>query len=102
MEFGKKTDRLKYLEDKFDDLLYVISDTYGNVLKNELITRLDSTIEEFNSEMSSLFKSLQEKEVERQSLLNKHKGSVESELLKEKQKNLTDWEEKLKQIEESK
>mgnify|MGYP001450901322 CR=1 FL=1 len=101
MEFGKKTDRLKYLEDKFDDLLYVISDTYGNVLKNELISRLDITIEEFNSEMSNLFKSLKNKEIERQSLLNKHKDNVESEIENEN-KNLTDWEEKLKQIEESK
>ena len=101
MEFGKKTDRLKYLEDKFDDLLYVISDTYGNVLKNELISRLDITIEEFNSEMSNLFESLKNKEIERQSLLNKHKDNVESEIENEN-KNLTDWEEKLKQIEESK
>tara|TARA_B100000614_G_C14263047_1_gene375894 strand:+ start:127 stop:432 length:306 start_codon:yes stop_codon:yes gene_type:complete len=101
MEFGKKTDRLKYLEDKFDDLLYVISDTYGNVLKDELISRLDLTIEEFNSEMSNLFESLKNKEIERQSLLNKHKDNVESEIENEN-KNLTDWEEKLKQIEESK
>ena len=101
MEFGKKTDRLKYLEDKFDDLLYVISDTYGNVLKNELISRLDITIKDFNSEMNNLFKSLKENEVERQSLLNKHQHSTASETIDKKQ-NLTDWEEKLKQIEESK
>jgi len=101
MEFGKKTDRLKYLEDKFDDLLYVISDTYGNVLKNELISRLDITIKEFNAEMNNLFKSLKEKEVERQSLLNKHQHSTASEAI-DKNQNLTDWEEKLKQIEESK
>ena len=101
MEFGKKTDRLKYLEDKFDDLLYVISDTYGNVLKNELISRLDITIKDFNSEMNNLFKSLKEKEVERQSLLNKHQHSAGSETI-DKNQNLTDWEEKLKQIEESK
>ena len=69
MIFGKKEDRTKYLEEKFDNLLDVIGETYGNVLMEELVSRLDSTIDEFNHEISNLFNSLKEKEVERQSLL---------------------------------
>ena len=99
MDFGKKEDRTKYLEEKFDNLLDVIGETYGNVLMEELVSRLDSTIDEFNHEISNLFKSLKEKEVERQSLL---KGISVKKKKNNKDKNLTEWEEKLKQIEESK
>ena len=100
MDFGKKEDRTKYLEEKFDNLLDVIGETYGNVLMEELVSRLDATIDEFNQEISNLFNSLKEKEVERQSLLKgisvkkKNKKTI-------KESNLTEWEEKLKQIEES-
>ena len=100
MDFGKKDDRSKYLQEKFDNLLDIIGENYGNVLMEELVSRLDATIDEFNQEISNLFESLKEKEVERQSLLKgisvkkKNKKTI-------KDSNLTEWEEKLKQIEES-
>ena len=101
MDFSKKEDRTKYLEEKFDNLLDVIGENYGNVLMEELVSRLDTTIDEFNKEISNLFNSLKEKEVERQSLLNdisvKKKNKEDN-----SDSKLTEWEEKLKQIEESK
>ena len=101
MDFGKKEDRTKYLEEKFDNLLDIIGETYGNVLMEELISRLDCTIDEFNKEISNLFNSLKEKEVERQSILQ---GISVKKKKKKNDKNLdlTEWEQKLKQIEESK
>ena len=101
MDFGKKEDRTKYLEEKFDNLLDIIGETYGNVLMEELISRLDCTIDEFNQEISNLFNSLKEKEVERQSILQ---GISVKKKKKKNDKNLdlTEWEQKLKQIEESK
>ena len=101
MDFGKKEDRAKYLEEKFDNLLDIIGETYGNVLMEELISRLDCTIDEFNQEISNLFNSLKEKEVERQSILQ---GISVKKKKKKNDKNLdlTEWEQKLKQIEESK
>ena len=101
MDFSKKEDRTKYLEEKFDNLLDVIGENYGNVLMEELVSRLDATIDEFNKEISNLFNSLKEKEVERQSLLNDI--SVKKKNKKDNSDSkLTEWEEKLKQIEESK
>ena len=101
MDFGKKEDRTKYLEEKFDNLLDVIGENYGNVLMEELVSRLDATIDEFNKEISNLFNSLKEKEVERQSLLNDI--SVKKKNKKDNSDSeLTEWEQKLKQIEESK
>ena len=101
MDFGKKEDRTKYLEEKFDNLLDVIGETYGNVLMEELVSRLDATIDEFNQEISNLFNSLKEKEVERQSLL-KNISVKNKKDNKKSNKDLTEWEQKLKQIEESK
>ncbi len=101
MDFSKKEDRTKYLEEKFDNLLDVIGENYGNVLMEELVSRLDATIDEFNKEISNLFNSLKEKEVERQSLLNDI--SVKKKNKKDNSDSeLTEWEQKLKQIEESK
>ena len=101
MDFGKKEDRTKYLEEKFDNLLDIIGETYGNILMEELVSRLDFTIDEFNQEISNLFNSLKEKELERQSLLQ---GISVKKKKKKNNKNsdLTEWEQKLKQIEESK
>ena len=101
MDFSKKEDRTKYLEEKFDNLLDIIGETYGNILMEELISRLDFTIDEFNKEISNLFNSLKEKEVERQSILQ---GISVKKKKKKNDKNLdlTEWEQKLKQIEESK
>ena len=101
MDFGKKEDRTKYLEEKFDNLLDVIGETYGIVLMEELVSRLDATIDEFNQEISNLFNSLKEKEVERQSLL-KDISVKNKKDNKKSNKDLTEWEQKLKQIEESK
>ena len=96
MNFNKKEDRIKYLEDKFDNLLDVIGENYGTALMEELVSRLNDTIDDFNKEMSSLFKTLKEREQERQKYLNNlstHKKS---------KKELTKWEKKLKELEKSK
>ena len=108
MDFGKKEDRKKYLEEKFDNLLDVIGESYGNVLMEELVSRLDSTIDDFNNEMSSLFKTLKDKEVERQSYLkdigkegkNNKKAKVKTKA--QSRKKLSEWEEKLEKLEKSK
>ena len=99
MDFNKKQDRIKYLEDKFDNLMDVIGETYGSSLMEELVSRLNNTIEDFNKEMSSLFDLLKEKEKERQKYLN---DIPDKKTTTKKEPKLTKWEEKLKKIEKSK
>ena len=41
----------EYLTEKMDDLLEGISDSYGTVLMEELISRLETTITDFNNEI---------------------------------------------------
>tara|TARA_B000000477_G_C6046854_1_gene208384 strand:+ start:173 stop:475 length:303 start_codon:yes stop_codon:yes gene_type:complete len=100
MNFNKKEDRIKYLEDKFDNLMDVIGSNYGEPLMKELVSRLNTTIDGFNDEMSNLFKALKDKEKKREKLLN----DIDTKSVKKipKNKNMSKWEEKLKKLEQQK
>ena len=100
MNFSKKDDRIKYLEDKFDNLIDVIGKNYGEPLMEELISRLNVTIDEFNDEMLNLFKALRDREKEREKYLSniKNEKTVKK---SSKNKKLTKWEEKFKELENS-
>ena len=100
MNFNKKEDRIKYLEDKFDNLMDVIGKNYGEPLMKELIARLNSTIDGFNTEMSNLFKALKDKEKKREEYLN----DINSKNVQKTRKGnkLSEWEEKLKKLEQLK
>ena len=54
IEFNNQDSRLGYLNDKLDDLLDGINASYGEELFNELVTRLERTINDFNDEISIL------------------------------------------------
>ena len=101
--------RKKYLSDKLDDLLDGINDSYGKILLDELIIRLELTVKDFNEEMKVLVDQLVKKEKERQQILEMMKSS-ESVDLSETVANdaaqvdvdvsdLSEWEQKLAKIE---
>lgn len=100
MNFNKKEDRIKYLEDKFDNLMDVIGTNYGEPLMQELVSRLDTTIESFNLEMSNLFKALKDKEKKREEILS----DIDTKNIKKipTGNKLSKWEEKLKKLEQQK
>ena len=54
IEFNNQDSRLGYLNDKLDDLLDGINMSYGEELFNELVTRLERTVSDFNEEISVL------------------------------------------------
>ena len=54
IEFNNQDSRLGYLKEKLDDLLEGINSSYGEELFNELVLRLDRTINDFNDEISEL------------------------------------------------
>ena len=120
LDFNSEESRKNYLKDKLDDLLEGISDTYGTSLMEELISRLELTIKDFNEEMSALCDELVKKEKERQQILEliksgdtsvapinePPKDTDESEVIKmselePKEEDLTEWEKKLSQLEDS-
>ena len=61
--------RKHYLSEKLDDLLESINDSYGTLLMEELLARLELTVKDFNDEMKILCDELVKKEKERQQLL---------------------------------
>ena len=61
--------RKQYLSEKLDDLLEGINDSYGSLLMEELLARLELTVKDFNDEMKALCDQLVTKEKERQQLM---------------------------------
>ena len=54
IEFNNQDSRIGYLNEKLDDLLEGINSSYGEDLFNELVLRLERTINDFNEEISEL------------------------------------------------
>ena len=71
IDFDKEQGRKDYLTSKLDDLLDGINDSYGKVLLDELISRLESTVKDFNDEIQSLTDQLKENTTLKQELLQK-------------------------------
>ena len=67
--------RKQYLSEKLDDLLEGITDSYGTILMEELHSRLELTVKDFNDEMKTLCGQLVKQEQERQQLLEMLKSS---------------------------
>ena len=67
--------RKHYLSEKLDDLLEGINDSYGTLLMEELLARLELTIKDFNDEMKNLCDELVRNEKERQQLLEMLKST---------------------------
>ena len=67
--------RKHYLSEKLDDILEGINDSYGTLLMEELLARLELTIKDFNDEMKNLCDELLKKEKERQQLLEMLKSA---------------------------
>ena len=101
--------RKKYLSDKLDDLLDGINDSYGKILLDELIIRLELTVKDFNEEMKVLVDQLVKKEKERQQILEMMKSSESVDLSERVAddaaqvdvdvSDLSEWEQKLAKIE---
>ena len=68
--------RKQYLSEKLDDLLEGINDSYGTILMEELLSRLELTVKDFNDEMKTLCGQLVKQEKERQQLLEMLKSSA--------------------------
>ena len=94
MELDTPDGRKKYLSEKLDNLLDGINDSYGKMLLEELIGRLETTIKDFNDEIVELCSKLSEKEKERQHVIEMMKSDDHSD-----GNSATDWEKKLEEIE---
>ncbi|MBC8467754.1 MAG: hypothetical protein H8D58_04135 [Candidatus Marinimicrobia bacterium] len=58
IEFESQDGRVNYLNEKLDNLLSGINESYGQDLLNELVIRLQRTILDFNEEIESIMGEL--------------------------------------------
>ena len=113
IDFGKKEAREGYLQTKLDDLLDGINASYGQSLLDELMSRLEATIDDFNKEVDTLMDSLKKSSEEKEKLIQKikagktHKADAEgadagestgekTEI--EEDRELSEWEKRLEGI----
>ena len=60
IDFESKEGRTNYLNEKLDNLLSGVNTSYGQVLLEELVTRLSRTISDFNEEVNDVLEELKE------------------------------------------
>ena len=85
MNFEEKEGRQNYLNNKLDDLLEGINASYGQSLLNELVRRLNRTIEDFNEEFQGIIGDLKDNSERRHQILH---DLMEGKVLEAKKKHL--------------
>ena len=70
MNFEEQEGRQDYLNNKLDDLLEGINASYGQSLLNELVRRLNRTIEDFNEEFQGIIGNLKDNSERRHQILH--------------------------------
>ena len=70
MNFKENEGRQNYLNNKLDDLLEGINASYGQSLLNELVRRLNRTIEDFNEEFQGIIGDLKDNSERRHQILH--------------------------------
>ena len=109
IDFGKKEAREGYLQTKLDDLLDGINASYGQSLLDELMSRLEATIDDFNKEVDTLMDSLKKSSEVKENLIQQikagktPKADAEGESTEEKpeieeERELSEWEKRLEGI----
>ena len=107
IDFSKKEDREGYLQAKLDDLLDGINASYGQSLLDELMVRLETTIDDFNKEVDDLMDSLKKSSDEKEKLMQQIKAgeseksakanqaSVVADDTSDEDRDLSEWEKRL-------
>ncbi|MDP6340031.1 MAG: hypothetical protein QF842_06885 [Candidatus Marinimicrobia bacterium] len=107
IDFGNKEAREGYLQSKLDDLLDGINSSYGQALLDELMSRLEATVEDFNKEVDELMGSLKKSSEEKEKLIQQikagempsaEKASPDQEQGVEEPRDLSEWEKRLEGI----
>ena len=88
-----KDGRNKFIKDNLATILEGINDSYGPVLVDELLRRIDYTITEFNEEMSNAFNLLKEKDEKRVEAFKKYEAESENNLTSK-----NEWEKKIENL----
>ena len=70
IDFESQDGRTNYLNEKLDNLLSGINASYGRILMDELVTRLQRTISDFNDEIEGIMGELKESSEKRSQIMH--------------------------------
>ena len=70
IDFDNKDSRQNYLNEKLDNLLSGINNTYGQALLDELVTRLQRTLNDFNEEVQGIVGDLKDSSDRRNQIIH--------------------------------
>ena len=70
IDFESKDGRNNYLIEKLDDLLGGVNASYGQVLLDELVTRLQRTLNDFNEEVEGIMGELKDSSERRSQIIH--------------------------------
>ena len=70
IDFESKDGRNNYLIEKLDDLLDGVNASYGQVLLDELVTRLQRTLNDFNEEVEGIMGELKDSSERRSQIIH--------------------------------
>ena len=70
IDFDNKDSRHNYLNEKLDNLLSGINNTYGQALLDELVTRLQRTLDDFNEEVREIVGDLKDSSDRRNQIIH--------------------------------
>ena len=89
-----KDGRNKFIKNNLSNMLDGINDSYGPLLVEELLRRIDCTITQFNEEMANAFNLLKEKDEKRIEAFKKYEAENENNL-----SSKNEWEKKIERLE---
>ena len=98
IDLDSKKGRKSFIDNNLSDLSTAINDTYGPVILEELLKRIELTINQFNDQINEAFKTLKNRDNKREEFfeeINPENDKVSN--VKDTKK--TEWEEKLEKIE---
>tara|TARA_B100000131_G_C18109745_1_gene609206 strand:+ start:2347 stop:2688 length:342 start_codon:yes stop_codon:yes gene_type:complete len=108
IDFDNKESRQGYLSEKLDNLLSGINNTYGQVLLDELVIRLQRTVDDFKEEMQEIMGELKNSSERRNQIIhdlmegkttvsdgNSAVGQIEEEASEHEAPQMSEWEKRL-------
>ena len=99
IDLNSKDGRKAFIDNNLSDLLSGVNDTYGPIILEELLKRIEATINDFNNQINDAFNTLKQRDKKRKEFLNE---IIPADVDSSNDKKKSEWEEKLEKIESSK
>ena len=98
IDLDSKKGRKSFIDNNLSDLSTAINDTYGPIILEELLKRIELTINQFNDQINEAFNILKKRDSKKEEFFDEINPKNDKMSNHENVKK-TEWEEKLEKIE---